>query len=96
MILAVNVGTSGTAFGIWRNKEWLERWRIRTVHERMPDEYSLLFERFLHRLDLQPGDIERLVVASVVLQVTGMIEQAGISDFGLQDLRLVSERNPLR
>jgi pantothenate kinase type III len=94
MILAVNVGNSGRAFGIWRNKEWLERWSVRTVHERVPDEYSLLFERFLHRLDLQHGDIERLAVASVVSQVTEMIVQVGSID--LEDLPLVSARNPLR
>jgi len=66
MILAVNVGNSSTAFGIYSPGSWLGRWRIRTVHERMPDEYSLLFERFLRRLDLETGDIERLVLASVV------------------------------
>jgi type III pantothenate kinase len=88
MILAVNVGNSSTTFGICRDKEWLERWRIRTVHERMPDEYSLLFERFLNRLDLQPGAIDRLVVASVVPQVTEMILQVGSSDFGREPLIL--------
>jgi type III pantothenate kinase len=88
MILAVNVGNSSTAFGICRGNDWLERWRIRTVHERMPDEYSLLFERFLHRLELQAGDVERLVVASVVPQVTEMILQVCGSDFGGKPLVL--------
>lgn len=88
MILTVNVGNSSTAFGICKDREWLERWRIRTVHERMPDEYGLLFERFLHRLDLKPGDIDRLVVASVVPQVTEMIVQVGRDDFGNEPLIL--------
>jgi type III pantothenate kinase len=88
MILAVNVGNSSTAFGINRDGEWLERWCIRTVHERMPDEYSLLFERFLHRLGLQSGDIDRVVLASVVPQVTEMIVQIGSGDFGREPLVL--------
>jgi type III pantothenate kinase len=88
MILAVNVGNSSTAFGICRQGSWLGRWRIRTVQERMPDEYSLLFERFLHRLELQAEDVERLVVASVVPQVTEMILQIGRSDFGSEPLLL--------
>jgi type III pantothenate kinase len=88
MILAVNVGNSSTAFGIYRRGEWLSRWRIRTVHERMPDEYSLLFERFLHRLELEAADVERLVVASVVPQVTEMIIQIGRADFGSDPLLL--------
>ena len=88
MILAVNVGNSSTAFGICRDDDWLGHWRIRTVHERMPDEYSLLFERFLHRLDLEAEDIDRLVVASVVPQVTEMIVQIGTGDFGHEPLVL--------
>jgi type III pantothenate kinase len=88
MILAVIVGNSNTAFGICRGQSWLGRWRIRTVQERMPDEYSLLFERFLHRLDLEGGDIERLVMASVVPQVTEMILQIGGRDFGGEPLLL--------
>jgi type III pantothenate kinase len=88
MILAVNVGNSSTAFGICRDEEWLERWRIRTVHERMPDEYSLLFERFLRRLDLQFNDVDRLVLASVVPLVTEMIAQIGRNDFAHQPLIL--------
>lgn len=88
MILAVNVGNSSTAFGIYSEDNWLGRWRIRTVHERMPDEYSLLFERFLRRLDLQAGNIDRLVLASVVPQVTEMIVQIGRSDFGDEPLLL--------
>jgi type III pantothenate kinase len=88
MFLGINIGNSSTAFGICRDKEWLGRWRIRTVHERMPDEYSLLFDRFLHRLDLEAIDIERLVVASVVPQVTEMIVQVGANDFGHEPLVL--------
>jgi type III pantothenate kinase len=88
MILAVIVGNSNTAFGICRGQSWLGRWRIRTVQERMPDEYSLLFERFLHRLHLEGGDIERLVMASVVPQVTEMILQIGGRDFAGEPLLL--------
>ena len=88
MILAVNVGNSSTAFGICRDSDWLGRWRIRTVHERMPDEYSLLFERFLHRLDLQPENIDRLVLASVVPQVTEMILQIGRHGFAHEPILL--------
>jgi type III pantothenate kinase len=88
VILAVNVGNSSTAFGICRDAKWLQRWRIRTVHERMPDEYSLLFERFLKRLELQPGDIDRMVLASVVPQVSEMILQFGGSDLPREPLIL--------
>ncbi|UCF96274.1 MAG: type III pantothenate kinase [Spirochaetaceae bacterium] len=90
MILAINVGNSSTAFGICGDEGWLGRWRIRTVHERMPDEYSLLFERFLHRLNLETSDIDRLVAASVVPQVTEMILQIGSSDFGSEPLLLTA------
>jgi len=58
MILAVNVGNSSTAFGICRDSNWLGRWRIRTVHERTPAEYSLLFDRFLHEQLLLGADLD--------------------------------------
>jgi type III pantothenate kinase len=88
VILAVNVGNSSTAFGLYRDGKWLERWRIRTVHERLPDEYSLLFERFLHRLGQHSKDVDRLIAASVVPQVTEMIVQVGSSEFGHEPLVL--------
>lgn len=86
MILTVNIGNSSTALGVYSQDAWLGRWRIRTVHERMPDEYSLMFERFLQRLGIQPGSVRRMMVASVVPQVTEMILQMARHDFAGEPL----------
>lgn len=80
-LLAINVGNSNTALGVWDGKSWVGQWRVRTVTARMPDDYLLLFEGLLGRIGLSVERLKRSVIASVVPQMTdrlvSMIRDAG-------------------
>ena len=43
MLLAIDVGNTNIAFGIHHQGQWRDHWRIRTVPDKMPDEYAVLF-----------------------------------------------------
>jgi type III pantothenate kinase len=90
-MLAVNVGNSNTAFGVADAERWIGRFRVRTVAERMPDDYLLLFEGLLARLGLSVATAGRVVLASVVPQTTEKI-LAMLSDAGAPEPLVIGPR----
>ena len=75
MLLAVDVGNSTSRFGVHDGDTWVGHWRLRTVPERTPDEYSVLFDGLLAQVGLDLGGVEIAVMASAVPPVTGMVSQ---------------------
>jgi type III pantothenate kinase len=70
VLLAIDVGNTNIAFGIYRDGEWTNHWRLRTVPEQMPDEYAVLFRSLFRESDVPIADIDRVVICSVVPPVT--------------------------
>jgi type III pantothenate kinase len=81
MLLAINIGNSNSRFGVHDGRRWIGQWRLRTVPDRMPDEYSVLFANLLAQVGLDLKGIERTVMASVVPpateQVCAMVAERG-------------------
>jgi type III pantothenate kinase len=79
MLLAVDIGNTNIVFGVHDGVRWTHQWRVQTVRERMPDEYAVLFQGFLHEADLSLEVLDKTVVSSVVPPLTqgiaAMIEQ---------------------
>jgi type III pantothenate kinase len=75
MLLAIDVGNTNIAFGIYHQDCWTNHWRIRTVPDKMSDEYAVLFRDFLRDDDLQLSDIDRAILGSVVPPLTGTFSQ---------------------
>jgi type III pantothenate kinase len=73
MLLAVNIGNSSSRFGVHDGRRWIGQWRLRTVRDRMPDEYSVLFANLLAQVGLDLKGIARTVLASVVPPVTEQV-----------------------
>ena len=42
MLLAVDIGNSKIAIGIFKDAELIERWRVATISKRTADEYAIL------------------------------------------------------
>lgn len=74
MLLAIDIGNSNIVFGVHNRNEWLERWRIYTDKKKMPDEYGVFFEQLLKQKGISLNDIRRVVISSVVPQLTGRIQ----------------------
>jgi type III pantothenate kinase len=75
MLLAIDIGNTNIAFGIHQQNRWRTHWRIRTVPDKMPDEYAVLFRDLLRDEDLVLRDIDRVVLSSVVPPLTGTFTQ---------------------
>ena len=74
MLLAVDIGNTNIVFGA-HNGGWRHHWRVRTVREKMADEYGILFRMLLRETGLSLSDFDRIVIASVVPPLTGRLEE---------------------
>lgn len=75
MLLAVDVGNTNVVFGVHDGAVWRHHWRVRTVREKMADEYGVLFRSLLREAGLGMSDFDRISIASVVPPLTGRIEE---------------------
>lgn len=72
MLLAIDIGNTNVMFGIHSKGKWVAHWRIRTVPDKMPDEYAVLFKEFLRDYRISLADIRRVIMSSVVPPLTGV------------------------
>ena len=86
MLLCIDVGNTNVTFGLFDGRDLGACWRIRTIHERMPDEYGLQFLGLLNHAKREPKDISGICLASVVPPVTGKVVQACQEYIGLDPL----------
>ena len=70
MLLTVDIGNTNIAFGLYEGDQLGPRWRIRTIHEKMPDEYGILMTELFRHRGYGPGDVTAVAVASVVPPLT--------------------------
>lgn len=75
MLLAIDIGNTNVVFGIHDGATWLHHWRVRTVREKMPDEYGVLLRALLGETSLSMADLDHVVLASVVPPLTARMEE---------------------
>lgn len=76
MLLAIDVGNTNITLGVYQGETLGPRWRLATVHERMPDEYGLQLLGLLDHAGITPGELSGACLASVVPPLTGTILEA--------------------
>lgn len=74
MLLAVDVGNSNIKIGLYRDGEWIYRWHIRTLKNTTSDEYTLTLRNLLDQHGVDPSDVKRTILSSVVPPVTGSLK----------------------
>jgi type III pantothenate kinase len=73
MLLTIDIGNTNITLGLYNGDQLGPRWRLATLHERMPDEYGLQFLGLMNLESLSPGDLSGICLASVVPPVTGRV-----------------------
>lgn len=86
MLLTIDIGNTNITLGLYVDDELGPRWRLATVHERMPDEYGLQFHALLAHAGYGPQDLSGICMASVVPPLTTRIETACLAYLGCQPL----------
>lgn len=71
MLLAIDIGNTNITLGLYDGETLGARWRLSTVHERMPDEYGLQLLGLFDHAGLKPKDVTAIAMASVVPPLTG-------------------------
>lgn len=92
MLLAFDIGNTNIHMGLWKNDAWVLSWRARTVTDKMPDEYAVLVRNFLTSADVKNGDIDGVVIGSVVPPLTSAFVELVQRYFGISPL-VVSAQN---
>jgi type III pantothenate kinase len=66
MLLALDVGNTNIAVGIFQGKELSYSWRLKTDRERTADEYAILLLQMLASASVRKDRIRGIVIGSVV------------------------------
>jgi type III pantothenate kinase len=75
MLLTIDIGNTNIVFGVHADDQWVAQWRIRTVRDKMPDEYGVLLRDLLREKDISLDSIRRVILSSVVPPLTGAFRE---------------------
>ncbi|HIQ00680.1 MAG TPA: type III pantothenate kinase [Anaerolineales bacterium] len=75
MLLTIDIGNTNITFGLYEGETLGPRWRIRTIHEKMPDEYGILLDQLFRHRGRRPEEVTGVAVASVVPPLTPIFVQ---------------------
>jgi type III pantothenate kinase len=82
MLLAIDIGNTQIAIGVWDGRRWLHEWRLRTIRDRTSDEYGILLIELLRDVQLSDG-IDGVIMSSVEPSLTGTFRQLCMSFLSL-------------
>lgn len=75
MLLAIDIGNTTIVLGVHQDGEWKHHWRVRTVREKLADEYDVLFRALFREVGLQLNSFDRVALCSTVPPLTGVISE---------------------
>jgi type III pantothenate kinase len=76
MLLAIDLGNTNLTLGLYDGEKLGPRWRLATVHDRMPDEYGLQILGLLSHAGYNPDRLTGVCLASVVPPLTTRVVEA--------------------
>jgi type III pantothenate kinase len=76
MLLAIDIGNTNVTVGLYEGEKLVSSWRLRTIHEKMPDEYGVLLDQLFRHQGYRPEQVTGVAMASVVPPLTPIFVQA--------------------
>ena len=86
MLLVIDVGNSNNVIGLFSEKKLLSHWRIRTEWNRTADEYWVLFKEFVQSSNVEPDNIDDIVIACVVPSLVPVLQEMAKKYFSSEPL----------
>jgi type III pantothenate kinase len=86
MLLAIDIGNTNIAFGIFDREKLCATWRVATDINKTADEYAVLLLNLLSRQDITSSDIDAAVIGSVVPPLEAVFEELSKRYFGSSPL----------
>ncbi len=81
MLLVIDVGNTNVVFGLYKDGQLFDDWRIATDKNKTSDEYGLLFEQIFKYHGLRPQDVDDVIISSVVPTLMYTLEAMAIKYF---------------
>jgi len=82
MLLAFDIGNTTIGIGAFRGKQLLRGWKIKTDKDTTGDEYGNVLLNLFHRSGVEPGDVDAVIISSVVPPLTPVFQALGQDLFG--------------
>ena len=86
MLLAVDIGNTTIAVGIFEKKKLVKEWRVRSEREKTSDEYGIMLVELLRTSGLEPSMIKGVIISSVVPPLTPVFQSLSQGLFGFRAL----------
>ena len=86
MLITIDVGNTNMVFGLFSGRELVGSFRLRTASDQTSDEIGILACEYFSRFGFDPGDVEAVIVASVVPQIMYTLTSASIKYFGREPI----------
>jgi type III pantothenate kinase len=82
MLLAIDIGNTTIAIGIFDGKTLVKEWRVRSEREKTADEYGIMLLELLRTSGLEPAAITDAIISSVVPPLTPAFQSLSLNLFG--------------
>ncbi len=86
MLLALDVGNTTIAVGLFRATELLKSWKIKTDRDKTSDEYGVLLLDLFRTSDFRPEKVGAAIISSVVPPLTPVFQDIARESFGVEAL----------
>jgi type III pantothenate kinase len=86
MLLAVDIGNTNIALGIFDGKKLPHHWKIRSEREKTSDEYEIVLINLLSLVHLEVEDIKSVIISSVVPPLTPVFQDLSQELLGVRPL----------
>lgn len=85
-LLAIDVGNTTTAIGIFKGKRLVNNWRIATIVQRSADEHYIILENLFRSHKIRKEGIKALVISCVVPSLLSALEELAKNYFRIKPL----------
>lgn len=86
MILLVDVGNTNIVLGVYKNSEYVASWRISTDVKKTSDEYGIQVMQLFIQSELDPKEVEGIIISSVVPNIMHSLENMMKKCFGINPI----------
>lgn len=74
MLLAVDIGNTNIALGLFDGKDLIQHWKIRSEQQKTTDEYEIILLNLLSLAQLEAKSIRSVIISSVVPPLTPVFQ----------------------
>ena len=86
MLLAIDIGNTNIAFGVFEGEKMRATWNVANDIHKTADEYAVLLLSLLSRQNITSSDIDHAIICSVVPPLEPVFEELSKRYFGISPL----------